>query len=387
MLLPNGITLHSRFKLPLKIDGNSTIGVRVGSKAAGEINAASVMFLDEVSMCSSKALSTINLGLKDLRNSTLPFGGMFLIMGGDFRQILPVIRHGTRGDMVSQCLKSFPLWNQFRVLSLSQNMRANADQVAFANWLLDVGNGVDVDSDHNISISNQCIVRSNLVTEIFGATVSQTEMHQLPSKVILCSTNDKVHELNKQIVQRLPGELVIIKSIDKILCEPGEDPTEYPTEFLNTILSSGLPPHELHLKVGAIVMPLRNMDLKNRLCNGVRLRIVHVLTNLLDCEIVTGSFAGKHVLLSKINLEPSDDLFPFKFQRKQFPVRLSFAMNINKSQGQTFEKVGIHLDKPVFAHGQLYVALSRAKSISSLKIKLPGTNTITKNIVYQEVLQ
>ena len=213
------------------------------------------------------------------------------------------------------------------------------------------------------------------------------ELNSLHSKIILCSTNDKVHELNNQVIQKLSGESVFIKSIDQVICEPGEDTTEYPVEFLNTLLCSGLPPHELHLKIGAIVMLLRNLDIKNGLCNGVRLKIVRILSNILDCEIVTGSFVGKRVLLPKIKLEPTDDIFPFTLQRKQYPIRLSFAMTINKSQGQTFEKVGIVLDKPVFAHGQLYVALSRARSLRSLKIRLPENCRSTKNIVYQEIFQ
>ena len=126
LLLPNGVTLHSRFKLPLKIDATSTIGIRAGSKAAREINAANVMFLDEASMCSANVLNIIDRGLQDIRDCTLPFGGMFLILGGDFRQILPVIRHGNRAQLIQQCIKSSALWNQFLILPLSQNMRANS---------------------------------------------------------------------------------------------------------------------------------------------------------------------------------------------------------------------------------------------------------------------
>jgi hypothetical protein len=238
-------------------------------------------------------------------------------------------------------------------------MRANQDESHFAAWLLEVGNGSADDLQHNVTIPSECLLRGNLAEEVFGNSVLANEMSTLHTKIILCSTNDKVNELNRQIIQKLPGEITVVKSIDQIICEPGEDPTEYPVEFLNTLLTSGLPPHELHLKIGAIAMLLRNLDIKSGLCNGVRLRIMRIFSNIIDCEIVTGSSVGKRVLLPKIKLEPSDDIFPFKFQRNQYPIRLSFAMTINKSQGQTFNKVGILLDKPVFAHGQLYVALSR----------------------------
>jgi ATP-dependent exoDNAse (exonuclease V) alpha subunit len=61
-------------------------------------------------------------------------------------------------------------------------------------------------------------------------------------------------------------------------------------------------------------------------------------------------------------------MFPFKFKRKQFPIRLSFAMTINKAQGKTIPIVGVYLPEPVFSHGQLYVVLSRATAKSNIKI-------------------
>ena len=92
-------------------------------------------------------------------------------------------------------------------------------------------------------------------------------------------------------------------------------------------------------------------------------------------------------------MSSSDDIsLPFKFKRKQFPVRLSFAMTINKSQGQTIPNVGIYLPEPMFSHGQLYVGLSRGVSRSTTSIlakpkeKLDPTGKSTKNIVYKDIL-
>jgi hypothetical protein len=114
--------------------------------------------------------------------------------------------------------------------------------------------------------------------------------------------------------------------------------------------------------------------------------------------------AGERVFLPRIPLCPSDDdMFPFRFKRKQFPIRLSFAMTINKAQGQTILIVGVYLPEPVFSHGQLYVALSRATVKSNIKILAIKDNrkdtknskkrkrtealvTTTLNIVYKEVL-
>jgi hypothetical protein len=85
--------------------------------------------------------------------------------------------------------------------------------------------------------------------------------------------------------------------------------------------------------------------------------------NAIDYEIVNGQHAGNRVFIPRIPLSPSVDItLPFKFKRKQFPIRLSFAMTINKAQGQTIPNVGIYLPEPVFSYGQLYVALSSGVS-------------------------
>ena len=85
---------------------------------------------------------------------------------------------------------------------------------------------------------------------------------------------------------------------------------------------------------------------------------------------------------------------PFALCRRQFPVRLAWAMTINKTRGQTFDKVGIHLEEPVFTHGQLYVAFSRARSFSDVRVEILPTlrqgrrddTRTTDNIVFTEVL-
>jgi hypothetical protein len=101
--------------------------------------------------------------------------------------------------------------------------------------------------------------------------------------------------------------------------------------------------------------------------------------NSIDAEIVLGQHAGKRVFLPRIPLCPSDDqMFPFQFKRKQFPIRLSFAMTVNKSQGQTIPNVGVYLPAPVFSHRQLYVAMSRATARTNIKILVLPPNAVAE---------
>lgn len=206
-----------------------------------------------------------------------------------------------------------------------------------------------------------------------------------------------------RMIERFNGEERVYHSFDSAEDDPHG---YYPPEFLNSLTPNGLPPHVLKLKINCPVILLRNIDPVNGLCNSTRLIVRGFQRNAIDAEIVVRQQHGKRVFLPRIPLCPSDDdMFPFRFKRKQFPIRLSFAMTINKAQGQMIPIVGIYLPNPVFSHGQLHVALSRATARGNIKIlamqddentnkararkpkkqKMSVVST-TKNIVYKEVL-
>ncbi|GBP09385.1 ATP-dependent DNA helicase pif1 [Eumeta japonica] len=147
---------------------------------------------------------------------------------------------------------------------------------------------------------------------------------------------------------------------------------KYPQEFLNSLDLPGLPPHNFQLKVGSVAIMLRNIN-QPRLCNGTRLAIKKLLNNVIEATILKGKYKGEDVLIPRIPMTPTG--VPFEFKRLQFPVRLAFAMTINKSQGQSLSVCGINLKNPCFSHGQLYVACSRAGKPSDLFVYAPEQGT------------
>ena len=109
--------------------------------------------------------------------------------------------------------------------------------------------------------------------------------------------------------------------------------------------------------------------------------------HVLKVQIIGGPHDGQICWIPRMTLTPSSEDVPFKFSRRQFPVALAFAITINKSQGQSVDMVGIDLRSSVFSHGQLYVALSRCTSSEGIHAIFPeGADTVTQNVVWQEVL-
>ncbi|CAN6685076.1 unnamed protein product [Malus baccata var. baccata] len=149
-------------------------------------------------------------------------------------------------------------------------------------------------------------------------------------RAVVTPTNEDVDMLNEKIINMFPGLEETMYSFDSV---EDDERNLYQPEFLNSISLGGLPPHKLTLKRGAPIMLLRNIDPKLGLCNGTRLLCRGSYRNLIDAEILTGHFAGSRVFLPRIPLKSTDTAgLPFELTRKQFPVKLSFSITINKSQ-------------------------------------------------------
>jgi len=214
----------------------------------------------------------------------------------------------------------------------------------------------------------------------------------LKERAILSPTNEIAEDINSYILTLVPGEekeYCSADSISKCFDTCNDANILYPVEYLNSLNANNFPQHKIMLKIGVPVMLLRNINQSIGLCNGTRLIVTNLADNVIEGLIITGSNIGHKVSIPRINLTTRGSRWPFVLNRRQFPIKVCYAMTINKSQGQTLSNVGIYLRKPVFMHGQLYVAASRITSKNGLKIlieKEDGTCTDeTKNIVYHEV--
>lgn len=396
LLLPNGQTAHSMFKIPITtLDENSVCNIAKEGHRADLLRLTQAVIFDECLMTHRHCFEALDRSLQDIRNCRKPFGGLTMIFGGDFQQILPVVQNGSRADIVNSCLRMSYLWNHITVLKLQTNMRLqkSAEDVDFSQWLLDVGHGRHIDNEGKIELPRSMITfeETELINRIYDGlenlSLTPPPIDYFLDHAILAPRNVDVRDTNEKILQKMPGREIIYYSADTLETEGEGVPQDIPQEFLHSLDLPSLPLSELKIKYGCPLILLRNLDPAKGLCNGTRMILLQAYRRILEVLIIGGDHHGEKAFIPRIVLKPPSSQYPFSLKRRQFPVRLSFAMTINKAEGQSLKYVGIHLISPVFCHGQLYVALSRATSCERILILLPESADLkTTNVVYPEVL-
>ena len=397
ILLNGGRTVHSRFKVPIRVNETTACAIPKGSPLADLLRMTSLIIYDEATMHDRFIPEAIDRLLRDICGKDVLFGGIPALFSGDWRQCLPVIPKGSRQEVTGACLTRSYLWRSIKVLYLTQNKRLEDHDQDFAKWLLEVGEGKHTSADGTVTLPApvRCGDSLNkLFDSIYPGLDQPQEDSYFAERAILTSRNVEVKELNEQLLSRFPGELKIYEGADSIQIEEGVDVDAdvaqmYQPEFLASLDASGLPLSKLKLKRGVPVMLLHNLDPANGLCNGTRGVVINMSHRVIEIRITAGDFKGNTAFIPRIVLDSSDSDFPFKLRRRQFPLRLAFAMTINKSQGQSLTYTGLDLRTPVFSHGQLYVALSRCTSLCRIYVLFPATEkeTNTVNVVYNEALR
>ncbi|KAD5803352.1 hypothetical protein E3N88_14712 [Mikania micrantha] len=155
LLLTGGRTAHSRFHIPLNLNEDSMCYMKPNSDVAELLKETKLIICDEAPMVHKHAFEALDRTMRDIllphesTNTGVPFGGKTIVFCGDFRQILPVIKNGTRQEIVNGSLSSSYIWNKCKLLKLTKNMRLNLENQSadlektkeFANWLLQLGEG------------------------------------------------------------------------------------------------------------------------------------------------------------------------------------------------------------------------------------------------------
>ena len=255
-----------------------------------------------------------------------------MLLCGDFRQILPVIQGGTRGNIVDSCLKKSFLWDHVVVKHLHTNMRVqlHGDEAAgeFAGQLLAIGDGkYPIDTGPDIiqlpeNIGTFACSIDKLVSKVYPDLLSNFRniMAWLSERCILAPLNEITHTINATLVAQLPGESVEYRSLDSVLDE--SQAVHFPIEFLNSLEVSGFPSHVLSLKLSAPIIILRSLD-PPKVTNGTRCAITKLSANTIETRISHGRYAGYDIIIPRIPLIPSNSTLPLSSDSFSFLLRFA----------------------------------------------------------------
>uniref|UniRef100_UPI003216D70B helix-turn-helix domain-containing protein n=1 Tax=uncultured Draconibacterium sp. TaxID=1573823 RepID=UPI003216D70B len=349
-----GVTIHSFFQLSFApqvgTEKELTGEQRFSKEKINIIRSLDLLVIDEISMVRADILDAIDRTLRRFKNRRKPFGGAQVLMIGDLQQLAPVIKNEEWGLLKreydtayffsSKALKSFP----YVSIELTEVFRQQ-------------------DEDF-ISILNK--VRENRLDETALAALNARYIPDFSPGdeegfITLCTHNINAQRINDARLLELPGKKKTFKAEVQ-----GKFPEySYPTDF------------ELVLKVGAQVMFVKNdSSPEKRFYNGkigqvtsIENQVVYVQCPGEEEEIEVEAQVWENYKYS-INKETGEIKEEIEGQFSQVPLKLAWAITIHKSQGLTFEKAIIDAEAS-FAHGQVYVALSRCKTLAGMVLSSP----------------
>ncbi|GJZ02050.1 ATP-dependent DNA helicase PIF1-like protein [Tanacetum coccineum] len=192
---------------PINLTTNSMCNIKKQSSLAKLLCQAKLIIWDEALMAKRQAVKAVDRTMQDITGVKLPFGGKIMVLGGDFRQVLPVVRHGTRAQIIDLSLRMSPLWSIIKRMRLTINMRERTDPW-FSSFLLRVGDGVEevideyyvrIPDDMTISYTNDAALKNALINEIFPSFASNASLSSdIVSRAILSTKNKHVDSINNE---------------------------------------------------------------------------------------------------------------------------------------------------------------------------------------------
>ena len=264
LLLSQGRTVHSQFKVPLNIHRDSTCNINRGTNLSRLFSQTAIIIIDEVTMLHKYIIEAIDRSLRDILQVTQPFGGIPIVLSGDFKQCLPIIPGKGKEFISASILKRSYIWPSTIKCSLTTSMRLRAGFEYWHSYLESLGTGQLNNSSDDVELKHVRITSSidDLINHVFPDLYATSL-----DSVILCPLNASVTSINDKIIEEVPGSSMTYLSVDSSLTEDGQ--STYPVEFLNTIDIGCLPPHKLKLKIGTPIIILRNLRYPT-MVNGTR---------------------------------------------------------------------------------------------------------------------
>src|SRR6266540_1348255 len=236
------------------------------------------------------AFEAVDRTFRDITQIDELFGGKIFVFRGYFCQVLPVIPHGSRADIVSASLGRSSVWKHMKLMKLTINMRLcqinnpqeNINQKKFAKFLLKIGDGkypTIPNTENMVKLPLNIVISEGTLTDLIdfiypNLTENSGNTNYIVSRAILTPKNADVETISDLMINRFPDEIHIYTSADSIDSTEDSDieqPQLYSPEFLRSLKIFGLPPGELKLKLGVPIILLQNLNPFEGLCNGTRM--------------------------------------------------------------------------------------------------------------------
>lgn len=348
-ILAGGDTIHSFFGLPMEVCTPGTCG-RLNQARIMTILHADAIIIDEVSMVRCDIVDAIDCTLRNALRTTLPFGGKQIIFVGDMFQLPPVVNKGPEKDMLRDIYQT----EDFFFYKADVIKRMRMVKIEFQKVYRQ-------SDDQNFLKILENVRMNKVVPEDIMHINERVKMPEAEDGMVitLASLNKTADNINKQRLNEIDSEEFTYEGTIDGKFDDKKLPVEY----------------NLTLKVGAQVMFARN-DLQRRWANGTLAKV----TKLTKDEIHVTLHNGNTYVVPCCTWESCSYEYD-KDERKmkkevtgtftQFPLKLAWAITVHKSQGMTFDKMLLDLSRGLFAPGQLYVALSRVRSLEGLFLSRP----------------
>lgn len=351
-IVAGGVTIHSFFGLDLNVLGPKEHGKHFSEEKIEAVKAADTIIIDEVSMVRCDIIDAIDRTLRLITRSNAPFGGKQIIFSGDMFQLPPVLKQGAETEaMIEYYGTDVPFFFKAHVFEKLQLPTIEfikvyrQDELMFQNILNNVRQGLCSYQDLE-ELNARCVEPDGTDGPVITLT---------PFK-------DAAQKINLQHLEEIQEQEYVYEGI--VNGKFGKKDKD------GNIRDENLPaPMKLALKVGAQVMFTRN-DISRRWVNGTLGTVVELTADEIKVKVGDCIHNVDSVAWESYDYEFNKETKKFSKEVAgtftQFPLRLAWAITIHKSQGLTFDKMVLDLSRGTFAAGQLYVALSRVKTLGGL---------------------